>query len=318
VGKRACLWIQDLLQDLQDLDHQLACLPFLGVKGTTGTQASFLELFNGSHAKVKKLDVMITRAMGFARPVAVSGQTYSRKVDYRVLSVLSGIAQSAHKMTNDLRLLQNFKEVEEPFGKKQIGSSAMAYKRNPMRCERVASLSRFVMALSQSVAHTAATQWLERTLDDSANKRLAVPEAFLAVDAILLILKNVGEGLVVYPKMIERRLRLELPFMATENILMEAVKRGGNRQELHEKIRAYSMEAGNNVKVHGRDNNLLELIAEDASFRLDRSRLKTLLNPSKYTGRSQEQVTEFLQQEVRPCLRKSAKHVSGKHAELKV
>ncbi|MFH0919502.1 MAG: adenylosuccinate lyase [Fibrobacterota bacterium] len=318
VGKRACLWMQDLLQDVADLDHVLETLPFLGAKGTTGTQASFLELFNGSHAKVKRLDELVTRKMGFKQPVAVSGQTYSRKVDYRVLSVLSGIAQSAHKMTNDIRLLQNLKEVEEPFGKKQIGSSAMAYKRNPMRSERAASLARFVMALAQTGAHTAATQWFERTLDDSANKRLAIPEAFLATDAILILLQNISDGLVVYPKMIERRLMLELPFMATENILMEAVKRGGNRQELHEKIRGYSMEAGRNVKERGRDNNLLELIAGDPAFRLDRTRLKGMLRPGLYVGRAPEQVTEFLAQDVGPLLRKTGRHTAAGSSDIKV
>ncbi|OGJ97419.1 MAG: adenylosuccinate lyase, partial [Candidatus Raymondbacteria bacterium RIFOXYC2_FULL_50_21] len=304
IGKRATLWIQELLMDLSDLDYYLSGLKFLGVKGTTGTQASFLELFNGNHAKVKKLDALVARAAGFAATFGVSGQTYSRKVDSRALAVLSGIAQSAHKMTNDIRLLQSLKEMEEPFEKKQIGSSAMAYKRNPMRSERVASLARFVMALTSSVNHTAATQWFERTLDDSANKRLAVCEAFLAADAILILLENISSNLVVYPRIIEERIKAELPFMATENILMEAVKRGGNRQELHEKIRRYSMEAGAEVKLHGRKNDLLERIARDPAFRLDFLRIRKLMAPAAYTGRSSQQVVEFLNAEVRPLLRR--------------
>src|SRR3989339_821944 len=304
VGKRATLWMQDMIQDLEDLSHQLDSLRFLGVKGTTGTQASFLHLFNGNHAKVKQLDTLVTRKMGFQKCYAVAGQTYPRKVDARILSVLSGIAQSAHKMTNDIRLLQSLKELEEPFEKNQIGSSAMAYKRNPMRSERVASLARFVMALSGSTEHTAATQWFERTLDDSANKRLAVAEAFLAADAILILLENISSNLVVYPRIIEERIKAELPFMATENILMEAVKRGGNRQELHEKIRRYSMEAGAEVKLHGRKNDLLERIARDPAFRLDFLRIRKLMAPAAYTGRSSQQVVEFLNAEVRPLLRR--------------
>lgn len=318
VGKRATLWMQDMIQDLEDLSHQLDSLRFLGVKGTTGTQASFLHLFNGNHAKVKQLDTLVTRKMGFQKCYAVAGQTYPRKVDARILSVLSGIAQSAHKMTNDIRLLQSLKELEEPFEKNQIGSSAMAYKRNPMRSERVASLARFVMALSGSTEHTAATQWFERTLDDSANKRLAVAEAFLATDALLIILNNIASGLVVYPKMVEKRIALELPFMATENILMEAVKRGGNRQDLHEKIRHYSMEAGKNVKELGLENNLLDLIAKDAEFCIDLAGLKQVLKPDLYIGRAKEQVTEFLQTEVKPVLKRNASKIKRISTELKV
>ena len=318
VGKRATLWIQDLMQDLADLDHQLDELRFLGVKGTTGTQASFLELFEGNHAKVRRLDQMVTRKMGFEKAYAVAGQTYPRKVDARLLSVLSGIAQSAHKMTNDIRLLQNLKEIEEPFGKKQIGSSAMAYKRNPMRSERVASLSRLIMSFAHSVEHTAATQWFERTLDDSANKRIAVAEAFLAADAVLIILADISDGLCVYPKMIERRLTLELPFMATENILMAAVKKGGNRQDLHEKIREYSMEAGRNVKERGLDNNLLDLIAGDPSFKLDVRKLKEVLKPRNYIGRAKEQVNEYLREEVDPALRRNRKMIAEGTVKLKV
>ncbi len=318
VGKRATLWIQDMLQDLSDLDHQLNELRFLGVKGTTGTQASFLELFENNHAKVKKLDEIVTRKMGFDKAYAVAGQTYPRKVDARILSVLSGLAQSAHKMTNDIRLLQNLKEVEEPFGKKQIGSSAMAYKRNPMKCERVASLSRLIMAFCHSVEHTAATQWFERTLDDSANKRIAVAEAFLAADAVLLILTDISSGLTVYPKMIKRRLELELPFMATENILMEAVKKGGDRQVLHEKIREYSMEAGRNIKESGLDNNLLDLIAKDPAFNLDVNKLKCVLKPENYIGRAKEQVEEYLKSEVRPYLMKNKNLIRSDSVKLKV
>lgn len=318
VGKRATLWIQDFMQDLSDLEHQLKELRFLGNKGTTGTQASFLHLFNNSHSKVKRLDDIITRKMGFEKSYAVAGQTYPRKVDARVLNVLAGIAHSAHKMTNDIRLLQSLKEVEEPFEKNQIGSSAMAYKRNPMRSERAASLARFVMALSQTTGHTAATQWFERTLDDSANKRLSVAEAFLAADAILILMNNISRGLVVYPKIIEKRLALELPFMATENILMEAVKRGGNRQALHEKIRGLSMQAGENVKLRGGENNLLSLIASDAAFRLDASKLKSVLKPANYIGRAAEQTAEYVREEVRPVLRRLLKLVLRVDADLKV
>lgn len=318
VGKRATLWIQDFLQDLYDLEYQISQLRFLGVKGTTGTQASFLSLFNGNHYKVKQLDKMVSTKMGFEKIFEVSGQTYPRKLDAKVLSVLSGIAESAHKMTNDIRLLQNLKELEEPFGKKQIGSSAMAYKRNPMRSERIASLARFVMSLENSVKHTAATQWFERTLDDSANKRLAVAESFLAADSILMILTNICSNFVVYPKMINRRIKKELPFMATENILMEAVKKGGNRQELHEKIRVYSMEAAKQVKIKGKDNNLLELIAEDSDFNLDFDNLKKILNPSNFIGRAPEQVSEFLKGVVKPELVKRSKMIYKKSAKLHV
>jgi adenylosuccinate lyase len=318
VGKRTTLWIQDFMQDLSDLDHQLSELRFLGVKGTTGTQASFLSLFNGSHAKVKRLDNMVTRKMGFSRTYSVTGQTYPRKVDARALSVLCAIAQSAHKMTNDIRLLQNLKEIEEPFGKKQIGSSAMAYKRNPMRSERAASLARFVMSLAASVNHTAATQWFERTLDDSANKRLAVSEAFLAANAILIILNNISKGFVVYPKIIKTRIDLELPFMATENILMEAVKKGGNRQVLHERIRQASMKAAKNVKEKGNRNNLLDLIAQDKAFGLDMKKLKLVLKPELYIGRAKEQVEEYLKSEVRPVLGKMRKFLKKSGDTLKV
>ncbi|MBL8027129.1 MAG: adenylosuccinate lyase, partial [Fibrobacteres bacterium] len=310
VGKRATLWIQDLMLDLADLEHQLDELRFLGVKGTTGTQASFLELFDGNHEKVRKLDQDVTKRMGFPKAYSVAGQTYPRKVDAKLVYVLSGIAQSAHKMTNDIRLLQNLKEIEEPFGKKQIGSSAMAYKRNPMRSERIASLARLVMSFAHAVDHTAATQWFERTLDDSANKRIAVAEAFLAIDAILVILADVTDGLVVYPKMIERHIAAELPFMATENIMMEAVKRGGNRQDLHEKIREHSMAAGKNVKVEGGENDLLERIAADPSFKIDLKSLKQVMKPSIYIGRSAEQVTEFLVSEVKPILKKNRNQIS--------
>jgi adenylosuccinate lyase len=318
VGKRATLWIQDLLLDLADIDHQLKELRFLGVKGTTGTQASFLELFDGNHAKVKKLDKDVTAKMGFEKAYSVAGQTYPRKVDAKMVSVLSGIAQSAHKMTNDIRLLQNLKEMEEPFGKKQIGSSAMAYKRNPMRSERIASLARLVMAFSHSVEHTAATQWFERTLDDSANKRIAVAEAFLAIDSILIILADVSDGLVVYPKMVERHIAQELPFMATENILMEAVKRGGDRQKLHEKIREHSMAAGNQVKVEGLENDLLERIASDPAFRIDIKALKEVVKPVNYVGRAAEQVSEYLSAEVHPILKKNKSIIKNDRVALKV
>ena len=302
VGKRATLWIQDLLMDLEDLDHVLQSLGFLGSKGTTGTQASFMALFNQDQDKVRELDRRIAAKMGFDRVYPVTGQTYSRKVDSRVLNVLAGIAQSGHKFSNDIRLLQHLKEIEEPFEKDQIGSSAMAYKRNPMRSERLASLARYVLSAAANPAMTAAEQWLERTLDDSANKRIAVPEAFLATDALLLLYQNITSGLVVYPRVIARHLQDELPFMATENILMEAVKRGGDRQKLHEKIRQYSMEAGFRVKSEGLDNNLLERIAADPAFGLASSDLDQLLDPSLYIGRAPEQVDEFLASHVAPLL----------------
>ena len=302
VGKRATLWMMELKLDLDDLDYLIDSLRLLGSKGTTGTQASFLELFDGDHAKCRKLDHRIADKMGFAGCYPVSGQTYSRKIDSRVLSVLAGIAQSAHKFSNDIRLLQHLKEVEEPFEKNQIGSSAMAYKRNPMRSERMASLANYVMADMMNPMMVASTQWFERTLDDSANKRLSIPEGFLAIDGILDLYLNVVDGLVVYPKVIEKRLMSELPFMATENIMMDAVKAGGDRQELHEKIRTLSMEAGKNVKEKGLDNNLLELIAADPAFNLTLEELNRAMEPSRYTGRAKEQVEEFLDEVIRPLL----------------
>lgn len=303
VGKRATLWIQDLLMDLEDVQYQLRKAKLLGSKGTTGTQASFLELFDGNHEKCKELDCKIAEKMGFDACFAVSGQTYTRKLDSQMLNVLSGIAQSASKFAADIRLLQHLKEVEEPFEKHQIGSSAMAYKRNPMRTERMTALARYVITDALNPAVTAATQWFERTLDDSANKRIAVPEAFLATDAILSLYENVAGGLVVYPKVIEKHLMEELPFMATENIMMDAVKRGGDRQELHEKIRVYAMEAGRTVKEQGKDNDLLERIANDDAFDLDQTALQQLLNPADYVGRAPQQTEEFLQNMVEPVLK---------------
>ena len=317
VGKRATLWMQEFLLDLEDLDYVLSTMKLLGSKGTTGTQASFLELFDGDHETIDKIDPMIAQKMGFKDCYAVTGQTYSRKVDTRVLNVLAGIAASAHKFSNDIRLLQHLKEVEEPFEKTQIGSSAMAYKRNPMRSERIASLARFVMADALNPAITSATQWFERTLDDSANKRLSIPEGFLAVDGIMDLCLNVVDGLVVYPKVIEKRLMSELPFMATENIMMDAVKAGGDRQELHERIRTLSMEAGKNVKVEGKDNNLLELIAADPAFNLTLEELEKTMNPSKYVGRAPEQVDAFLEKVVNPLLKENA-GLLGMTAEINV
>ncbi len=317
VGKRATLWLNELVLDLEDLEYLIGSMKLLGSKGTTGTQASFLELFEGDHEKIRKIDKMIANKMGFEDVYPVSGQTYSRKVDTRVLNVLAGIASSAHKFSNDIRLLQHLKEVEEPFEKNQIGSSAMAYKRNPMRSERIASLANYVMADALNPAITAATQWFERTLDDSANKRISVPEAFLAIDGILDLYLNVVDGLVVYPKVIEKRLMSELPFMATENIMMDAVKAGGDRQELHEKIRTLSMEAGRNVKEKGLDNNLLELIAADPSFNLTIEELKKTMDPSKYTGRSKEQVEEFLSEVINPIL-EANKDLLGLTAQINV
>ena len=302
VGKRATLWLQEFLMDLEDLEYVSGTLKLLGSKGTTGTQASFLELFDGDQETIDKIDPMIAKKMGFSACYPVSGQTYSRKVDTRVLNILAGIAASAHKMSNDIRLLQHLKEVEEPFEKNQIGSSAMAYKRNPMRSERIASLSRYVMIDALNPAITSATQWFERTLDDSANKRLSIPEGFLAIDGILDLCLNVVDGLVVYPKVIEKRLMSELPFMATENIMMDAVKAGGDRQELHERIRELSMEAGKNVKEKGLDNNLLELIAADPAFNLTLEELQKTMDPARYTGRAKEQVEAFLANVVRPVL----------------
>ena len=317
VGKRATLWMQEFLMDLEDLNYVLSTMKLLGSKGTTGTQASFLELFDGDQETIDKIDPMIAKKMGFEKCYPVSGQTYSRKVDTRVLNILAGIAASAHKFSNDIRLLQHLKEVEEPFEKSQIGSSAMAYKRNPMRSERIASLSRFVMIDAMNPAITSATQWFERTLDDSANKRLSVPEGFLAIDGILDLCLNVVDGLVVYPKVIEKRLRSELPFMATENIMMDAVKAGGDRQELHERIRELSMEPGKNVKVEGKENNLLELIAADPAFNMTLEDLQKTMDPSKYTGRAEVQVNAFLKNVVQPVLDDN-KEILGMTAEINV
>ncbi len=317
VGKRATLWTQEFMMDLEDLDYVLSTLKLLGSKGTTGTQASFLELFEGDQEKIDKIDPMIAEKMGFKACYPVSGQTYSRKVDTRVLNILAGIAASAHKMSNDIRLLQHLKEVEEPFEKSQIGSSAMAYKRNPMRSERIASLSRYVIVDALNPAITSATQWFERTLDDSANKRLSIPEGFLAIDGILDLCLNVVDGLVVYPKVIDKHLMSELPFMATENIMMDAVKAGGDRQELHEKIRTLSMEAGKNVKVEGRDNNLLELIAAEESFGLSLDELKLLMEPSKYVGRSVIQCEKYLRDFVKPVL-EANKEILGATSTINV
>ena len=317
VGKRATLWLMELKLDYDDVCYMIDSMKLLGSKGTTGTQASFLELFDGDHEKIKKIDKLIAEKMGFTDCFPVSGQTYSRKVDSRVLNVLAGIASSAHKFSNDIRLLQHLKEVEEPFEKSQIGSSAMAYKRNPMRSERIASLSRYVMSDLMNPYITAATQWFERTLDDSANKRLSVPEAFLAIDGILDLYMNVADGLVVYEKVIEKHIMAELPFMATENIMMDAVKRGGDRQELHEKIRTLSMEAGRNVKERGLDNNLLELIADEPSFGITLAELKKQMEPSKYTGRSKEQVEDFLKEVIRPILEENKAEL-GLEAEINV
>ena len=317
VGKRATLWMQEFMLDLEDLNYVLSTMKLLGSKGTTGTQASFLELFDGDQETIDKIDPMIAEKMGFKQCYPVSGQTYSRKVDTRVVNILAGIAASAHKFSNDIRLLQHLKEVEEPFEKSQIGSSAMAYKRNPMRSERIASLSRFVMVDAMNPAITSATQWFERTLDDSANKRLSVPEGFLAIDGILDLCLNVVDGLVVYPKVIEKRLRSELPFMATENIMMDAVKAGGDRQELHERIRELSMEAGKTVKVEGKDNNLLELIAADPAFNLTLEELEKTMDPAKYTGRASVQVDAFLKNVINPMVEEN-KDLLGMTAEINV
>ena len=317
VGKRATLWLQEFYLDLEDLNYVLSTMKLLGSKGTTGTQASFLELFDGDQETIDKIDPMIAAKMGFKECFPVSGQTYSRKVDTRVANILAGIAASAHKMSNDIRLLQHLKEVEEPFEKSQIGSSAMAYKRNPMRSERIASLSRYVMIDALNPAITSATQWFERTLDDSANKRLSIPEGFLAIDGILDLCLNVVDGLVVYPKVIEKRLRSELPFMATENIMMDAVKAGGNRQELHERIRELSMEAARNVKVEGKENNLLELIAADPAFNMSLEDLQKTMDPAKYVGRSREQVDAFLKNVIAPVLEEN-KELLGVKAEINV
>ena len=317
VGKRAVLWLNELLLDYEDLNYTIDNIKLLGCKGTTGTQASFVELFAGDEEKIKALDKMIAAEMGFDKVYPVSGQTYSRKIDSKVLSVLAGIAQSAHKFSNDIRLLQHLKEIEEPFEKNQIGSSAMAYKRNPMRSERIASLANYVMSDLMNPMLVASTQWFERTLDDSANKRLSIPEGFLSIDGILDLYLNVVDGLVVYPKVIEKRLLSELPFMATENILMEAVKHGGDRQELHERIRELSMEAGKRVKVEGKDNNLLELIAADPVFNLSEDKLKEAMNPKLYVGRSSEQVVEFIDEYISSILEKFSSDL-GEKPDIKV
>ena len=317
VGKRATLWTQEFLMDLEDLEYVQSTLKLLGSKGTTGTQASFLELFDGDQETIDKIDPMIAEKMGFKSCYPVSGQTYSRKVDARVLNVLSGIAMSAHKFSNDIRLLQHLKEVEEPFEKNQIGSSAMAYKRNPMRSERIASLSDYVMADALNPAIVASTQWFERTLDDSANKRISVPEAFLAIDGILDLYLNVVDGLVVYDKVIYQHFMKEIPFMATENIMMDAVKRGGNRQELHEKIREYSMIAGEQVKKYGNENNLVELIACDSAFGMTREEIEALLDPKNFVGRAPEQTAEFLAEQIQPIL-DANKDILGVKAEINV
>ena len=318
VGKRATLWMNELLMDLDEVEYRISTLKLLGSKGTTGTQASFLELFEGDHEKVRRLEEKIAAELGFDGVVPVSGQTYSRKLDAGVLATLSGVAQSASKFATDMRLLCHLKEVEEPFEKNQIGSSAMPYKRNPMRCERICSLARYVMVDAQNPAMTAATQWFERTLDDSANKRIAVPEAFLAVDAILNIYANVCANLVVHEKVIERRVLEELPFMASENIMMDAVKRGGNRQELHERIRVLSQQAGANVKDRGEANNLIDLIAADPLFGMSREELTAHLEPERYIGRCPQQVEDFLREDVQPVLERYADALNGKETELKV
>jgi adenylosuccinate lyase len=317
VGKRATLWINELIMDLDEVDYRIESLMLLGSKGTTGTQASFLELFDGDHEKVKGLEEIIAKEMGFKSCVPVSGQTYSRKADSQILATLSGIAQSAGKFSNDLRLLQSFKEMEEPFEKHQIGSSAMPYKRNPMRSERITALSRYVIADSINPALTASTQWFERTLDDSANKRIAVAEAFLAVDAILNIYINVADGLVVYPKVIEQRVMRELPFMATENIMMGAVKKGGDRQELHERIREHSIAASKQVKEEGLENDLIDRIAADPLFALEKAELLKLLEPARFTGRSQQQVEEYFGGVIKPILDANS-DILGENPELSV
>ena len=317
VGKRASLWLNEFLMDFQNLEFQLTQLKLLGSKGTTGTQASFMELFDGDTDKVKALDRMIAEKMGFDSCFAVSGQTYSRKLDYQMLTVLAGIGMSATKFSNDIRLLQHMKEIEEPFEKHQIGSSAMAYKRNPMRSERIASLSRYIIADIQNTAMTSGAQWFERTLDDSANKRLSVPEAFLAADAVLELCINVADGLVVYPKMIEKHLRDELPFMATENIMMETVKKGGDRQELHERIRIHSMAAGRVVKAEGGKNDLLERIAADENFGVTLDELNALMNPSDFVGRAPQQTQEFVENEINPILEKYS-DLLGVEVDIKV
>lgn len=317
VGKRACLWLEDLLLDLEDVEHQLSKRLLRGVKGTTGTQATYLSLFNNDHEKVKALDRLVAQKVGYEDSFPVTGQTYPRKLDAQFVNVLSGIAQSAYKFSNDIRLLQNLKEIEEPFEKSQIGSSAMAYKRNPMRTERISSLARHVICNAMNPAITASTQWFERTLDDSANKRLAIPEAFLAVDAILEIYMNVVDGLVVYPKVIRNRVMSELPFMATEMIMMEGVKRGGDRQELHEAIRVHSMEAGKQVKIEGKENDLIERIIADPEFKMTEEEILSILAPENFIGRSSEQVTDFIGSFIQPVL-KEHEDILGKSAKLSV
>ena len=317
VGKRATLWMNEFLMDLEDIEYVIDSMKLLGSKGPTGTQASFLELFDGDYEKVKELDRLIAKKMGFDKCHYVSGQTYSRKVDLRVLNVLSGVAATAHKFSNDIRLLQHLKEIEEPFEKNQIGSSAMAYKRNPMRSERIASLSNYVMVNALNPAMVTATQWFERTLDDSANKRISVPESFLAVDGILDLCINVASGLVVYPKVIEKRIRAELPFMATENIMMDAVKEGGDRQVLHEEIRQLSMEAGRNVKELGLENNLLDLIADSESFNLTKEQLESAMDPARYTGCASMQVDEYLENVINPILQDN-KDIIGVEVSINV
>lgn len=317
VGKRATLWLQSLLLDIEELEFFLETLRFRGVKGTTGTAASFLELFNGDYSKVQHLDKELSKRFGFEKVFGVSGQTYDRKIDAKVLALLSNIAQSAHKFTNDLRLLQNLKEIEEPFEKNQIGSSAMAYKRNPMRSERISALAKYVMSLQNSSAMVAATQWFERTLDDSANKRLTVPQAFLAVDAMLLIWNNIMNGIVVYENRIQKHIDEELPFMATEYIIMEEVKAGGDRQEIHEIIRVHSMEASKKVKMEGKENDLIERIMNDDSLKLDKSKLKQVLDPKNFIGFAPIQTEEFIQNEIQPVLKKY-QHLIGLESELKV
>lgn len=317
VGKRASLWLSDLVMDMNSLEFQISQMRLLGSKGTTGTQASFVELFEGDSEKIKALDKKVAQKVGFESCYMVSGQTYSRKLDYNVLSVLSQIAQSAYKFSGDLRMLQHEKEIEEPFEKKQIGSSAMAYKRNPMRSERISSLARYVIADSINPAITASTQWFERTLDDSANKRISIPEAFLAIDAVLELYINVVSGLVVYPKMIEKHLLAELPFMATENIMMAAVKKGGDRQELHERIRVHSMDAGRVVKVEGKPNDLIDRIAADEAFGMTKEEIMATMKPENFVGRAPEQVVEFIEAEVKPIVEKY-KSLLGVEVEINV
>ena len=317
VGKRASLWLQDLVLDLEEVDFVLERAKLLGCKGTTGTQASFLELFGGDHEKCRELDRKIAKKMGYEKCFAVSGQTYPRKVDSQIINVLSSIAQSTYKFSNDIRLLQHLKQIEEPFEKNQIGSSAMAYKRNPMRSERIGSLARYIIADSINPAITAATQWFERTLDDSANKRISIPEAFLACDAVLSLYLNVVDGLVVYPKVIEKQFMSEIPFMATENIMMDAVMRGGDRQELHEKIRQYSMQAGENVKVHGGENNLIDLISADSAFGMTKEEILAVMKPANFVGRAPEQTAEFLREVIAPIIEEN-KALLGAKVEINV